>query len=359
LNPSTYNITLLPGDGIGPEVVAEAVKVLSRVSELYDFGLLFETALIGGAAVDDLANPYPPQTHEACKRADAVLLGAVGGPKYDTLPKALRPETGLLSMRKALDVFANLRPVAVDGVQAARSPLRPEKVAGTDLLVVRELVGGIYFGTPSYRNDVEGVSTMRYTKPEIERIARIAFATARDRRNKVTSVDKANVLAVSQLWREVVQEVRDAEFEDVQLEHMYVDNAAMQLILNPRQFDVILTGNLFGDILSDASAVLPGSLGMLPSASIGESSSLFEPIHGSAPDIAGKGIANPAAAILSGAMMLDYLGQKEAAAAIRNAVANTLLDGFVTSDLASDVVLALTTSAFGDEVIKRLVADVE
>ncbi|MBL7977328.1 MAG: 3-isopropylmalate dehydrogenase [Bacteroidetes Order II. Incertae sedis bacterium] len=354
MKPSTYNITLLSGDGIGPEVVAEAVKVLTRVSELFDFGILFESALIGGAAVDDLGSPYPDQTHESCKRADAVLLGAVGGPQYDGLPKELRPETGLLTMRKALDVFANLRPVAVDEVQAVRSPLRPEKVAGTNLLVVRELVGGIYFGTPSYRNDFEGVSTMRYTRPEIERIARIAFRYARDRRNKVTSVDKANVLAVSQLWREVVQDIRDAEFEDVQLEHMYVDNAAMQLILNPRQFDVILTGNLFGDILSDASAVLPGSLGMLPSASIGESSGLFEPIHGSAPDIVGKGIANPVATILSAAMMLDFLGENAAATAIRLAVSKTQLDGFLTADLATGPILPLTTSAFGDEVVKRL-----
>lgn len=350
----TYQITLLPGDGIGPEVVAEAVKILDAVAAKHHLTLNYETALMGGCAVDALGAPFPDETHMACMRGDAVLLGAVGGPKYDDLPKDLRPETGLLQMRKALDVFANLRPVAVDAAQAARSPLRPEKVMGTDLMVVRELVGGIYFGTPSFRNDFEGVSTMRYTTPEIERIARVAFQYARQRRNKVTSVDKANVLAVSQLWRAVVQRIKDTEFPDVALEHMYVDNAAMQLILNPRQFDVILTGNLFGDILSDASAVLPGSLGLLPSASVGLEAGLFEPIHGSAPDIAGKGIANPSATILSAAMLLDYLGEQTAAQAIRKAVQATLESGLFTADLAPAGTTPLSTSAFGDAVAQRL-----
>jgi 3-isopropylmalate dehydrogenase len=343
----TYNLTILEGDGIGSEVVTEAVKVLEAVADKHQFSLQFEYADVGGKAIDLHHSPFPDATLAACLRADAVLLGAVGGPKWDNLPKEMRPETGLLAMRKALNVFANLRPVFVDETQAHRSSLKPEIVTGTDLLVVRELVGGIYFGTPSFRNDFEGVSTDRYTTPEIERIARVAFAYARKRRNKVTSVDKANVLQVSMLWRDVVHRIHAAEFPDVQLEDMYVDNAAMQLILHPRQFDVILTNNMFGDILSDAAAVLPGSLGMLPSASIGAVIGLFEPCHGTAPDIAGKGIANPVATILSAAMMLDFLGETNAANSIRAAVDTTLQSGAYTADLAPKNTTPLSTSQMG------------
>lgn len=349
-----YHITLLEGDGIGSEVIAEAIKVLEVIAEKHGLVFHFERADVGGIAIDNHDSPFPDSTLQACLRANAVLLGAVGGPKWDNLPKEKRPETGLLAMRKALNVFANLRPVAVDETQAHRSSLKHDIVVGTDLLVVRELVGGIYFGTPSFRNDFEGVSTDRYTTPEIERIARVAFAYARKRRNKVTSVDKANVLQVSMLWRDVVHRIHAEEFADVQLEDMYVDNAAMQLILHPRQFDVILTNNMFGDILSDAAAVLPGSLGMLPSASIGAEIGLFEPCHGSAPDIAGKGIANPIAAILSAAMMLDFLGEVNAANDIRASVDMTLQSGAFTADLAPKGTTALTRSQMGDLIAANI-----
>lgn len=344
----SYNIALLQGDGIGPEVCSEAVKVMQAAAKSSGFFLNFSDGLIGGAAFDASGSPLPQATIDLCLSADATLLGAVGGYKWDELPKAQRPETGLLGIRKAMDIFANLRPLSVEASQAFRSTLKPEVVSGVDLMVVRELVGGIYFGEPTFKNETEAVSTMRYTVSEIERIARIAFEYAKKRRNKVTSVDKANVLLVSQLWREVVTRIHETEYPSVNLEHLYVDNAAMQLVLNPKQFDVILTGNLFGDILSDISAVLGGSLGLLPSASVNGTNGLFEPVHGSAPDIAGKGIANPAAAILSGAMLLEFLGETEAANKIRTAISKVWNDGKATADLSPQ--FPLSTTEFGDAV---------
>ena len=325
----TYKITLLPGDGIGPEVIAEAVKVLDAVAAKSDFSLEFVEQNIGGAAIDAHNDPLPDSVVETCLASDAVLLGAVGV-QNDSLTGAMRPESGLLKFVKSWRVckFAS---VSVPESLADNSPLRPEKVAGLDLLTVRELTGGIYFGQPV---GVEGEgdektawNTMIYSVAEIKRVARIAFEWARKRRGKVTSVDKANVLAVSRLWRDTVIEMHQNEFSDVELDHLYIDNAAMQMVINPRQFDVILTGNIFGDILSDASATLGGSLGLLPSASIGGPVGIFEPVHGSAPDIAGQGKANPFAMILSAAMMLDSLNEGAAASAIRAGVEEVLDKG--------------------------------
>ncbi len=331
------NILVLPGDGIGPEVCYEAVETLRQLCEAR--GVPFETQEdhAGGSAIDAYGDPMPDSVIEKAKAADAVLLGAVGGPKWDDLTGAMRPESGLLKIRKELSVFANLRPVAVPETLAAASPLRPEAIAGTDLLVVRELTGGIYFGEPRERSGEAGAevayNTMRYSTEEIERVARVAFTWARRRGGRLCSVDKANVLVVSQLWRDVVTKLHAEEFSDVELSHMYVDNAAMQLVIRPSQFDVILTGNLFGDILSDAAATLGGSLGLLPSASLGGSVGLFEPVHGSAPDIAGQGLANPIAMLLSSAMMLDELEQPELATALRAGVQSALDAGLRTADL--------------------------
>ena len=350
----TYNIALLPGDGIGPEVCSEAVEVMQAAAQSCGFLINFQNGLIGGAAYDATGSPLPQETIDLCLAANATLLGAVGGYKWDELPKALRPETGLLGIRKAMDIFANLRPLSVEPSQAFRSTLKEEVVAGVDLMVVRELVGGIYFGEPSYKTETEGVSTMRYTVSEVERIARIAFEYAKKRKNKVTSVDKANVLMVSQLWREVVTRIHETEYPSVELEHLYVDNAAMQLVLQPKQFDVILTGNLFGDILSDVSAVLGGSLGLLPSASVNGNTGLFEPVHGSAPDIAGKDLANPTAAILSGAMLLEFLGEIEAANKIRKAIATVWAAGKATADLSPQI--KLSTREFGEAVVAQFKA---
>ena len=349
-----YVITLLPGDGIGPEVVAEATKILDAVAEANGFEIAYEERPAGGAAIDAFGDPMPDEVVGVCLDSDAVLLGAVGGPKWDHLTGASRPESGLLKIRKALGAFANLRPVSVPESLAENSPLRPEKVAGLDLLTVRELTGGIYFGQP-VGEEGEGPerkawNTMVYSVGEIERVARIAFEWARKRRNKVTSVDKANVLEVSRLWRDVVKRLHEAEYADVELDHLYVDNAAMQMVVNPRQFDVILTGNIFGDILSDASATLGGSLGLLPSASVGGPVGLFEPVHGSAPDIAGQGKANPLAMILSVAMMLDDLGEGPAAAAIRRAVDRVLDAGYRTPDLCGPGHTPTSTSEMGDRV---------
>lgn len=337
---NTYEITVLPGDGIGPDVTATATALLEALGNACDFRCHFTEDAAGGAAIDRYNDPFPDSVRDQCLGSRAVLLGAVGGPKWDHLTGAMRPESGLLKLRKSLGAFANLRPVSIPASLAEASPLRRETAEGTDLLVVRELTGGIYFGEPRDRKP-EGdgevaYNTMRYTTAEIERVARVGFEWARRRRNQVTSVDKANVLVVSQLWREVVQSVHDREFPDVQLNHMYVDNAAMQLVINPRQFDVILTGNLFGDILSDAAATLGGSLGLLPSASLGGPVGIFEPVHGSAPDIAGKGIANPIAMILSAAMMLDEFGESKAATAIRHGVQSALDSGARTADLCRE-----------------------
>ena len=331
----TYKIAVIKGDGIGPEIVNEAIKVLKVVAQKFNFGLEFEDYLMGGIAYDLTQNPLPDETIKGCLEADATLFGAIGGEKWDNLPRELRPESGLLRLRKSLEVFANFRPAKVYDELVEASTLKPEVVQGVDMLVVRELIGGIYFGTPKGRDKERGFNTMVYSVEEVKRIAHTAFSAARKRNKKVCSVDKANVLDVSQLWREVVSEVAK-EYPDVELSHMYVDNAAMQLIRNPKQFDVILTGNLFGDILSDEASMLSGSIGLLPSASIGGKAAIYEPIHGSAPDIAGLGIANPIATIASAAMLLRYsLGEIAAAEAIDNAIEAVLKEGFRTKDIAN------------------------
>lgn len=331
----TYKIAVIKGDGIGPEIVNEAIKVLKVVAQKFNFGLEFEDYLMGGIAYDLTQNPLPDETIKGCLEADATLFGAIGGEKWDNLPRELRPESGLLRLRKSLEVFANFRPAKVYDELVEASTLKPEVVQGVDILVVRELIGGIYFGTPKGRDKERGFNTMVYSVEEVKRIAHTAFSAARKRNKKVCSVDKANVLDVSQLWREVVSEVAK-EYPDVELSHMYVDNAAMQLIRNPKQFDVILTGNLFGDILSDEASMLSGSIGLLPSASIGGKAAIYEPIHGSAPDIAGLGIANPIATIASAAMLLRYsLGEIAAAEAIDNAIEAVLKEGFRTKDIAN------------------------
>ena len=350
----THKITLLPGDGIGPEVIAEAVKVLDGLAEQSLFSIDYTEAHAGGAAIDAHHDPMPDEVVALCKASDAVLLGAVGGPKWDNLTGAMRPESGLLKIRKELGAFANLRPVSVPASLAENSPLRPEAVSGLDLFTVRELTGGIYFGQPT-GEEGEGAekkawNTMVYTVAEIERVARVAFEWARKRRNKVTSVDKANVLTVSRLWRDTVKALHLEEYSDVELDHMYIDNAAMQMVINPRQFDVILTGNIFGDILSDASATLGGSLGLLPSASVGGDVGIFEPVHGSAPDIAGQGKANPFAMILSAAMMLDTLDESHAANAIRSGVEQVLNQGYRSGDLWREGNRLASTSELGDLV---------
>lgn len=355
---SNYNIVLLPGDGIGPEITRAGLRVLGAVGERFGFAVFTEEHLAGGAAIDAHNDPMPDPVLEACKAADAVFLGAVGGPQWDHHTGTMRPESGLLKLRKELGVFANLRPVSVPASLAAHSPLREDAVRDMDLLVVRELTGGIYFGLPSDRSGPVGeetaFNTMRYTTGEIRRIARIAFERAAQRSGRLTSVDKANVLVVSQLWRDVVTQVHQDEFPDVELSHMYLDNAAMQLVLNPRQFDVIVTGNLFGDVLSDAAATLGGSLGLLPSASLGGGTAVFEPVHGSAPDIAGQDKANPIAAILSMAMMLDHLGEGEAAAAMRNAVTSALDAGLRTGDLWHEGLTRVGTDGMTARIVASL-----
>ncbi len=331
----TYNIAVIRGDGIGPEIIDEAIKVLDCVCANENFELSYEEYLMGGVAYDYKGTPLPGETIEGCLRSDAVLFGAIGGQKWDSLPRSLRPESGLLKLRKELGLFANLRPTAVFDELLDASTLKPEILKGVDLFVVRELTGGIYFGEPRGNDGKTAFNTMVYTKAEIERIARVAFESAMKRRKEVCSVDKANVLEVSQLWRDTVIEV-SKDYPEVTLTHMYVDNAAMQLVRNPRQFDVILTGNIFGDILSDEASMISGSIGLLPSASIGGKVGLYEPIHGSAPDIAGQGIANPLATILSASMMLRFaLGETKAADRIEKAIKKVLKDGYRTKDLAS------------------------
>lgn len=338
-------IILLPGDGIGPEVVAEGRKVLEAVAARYGHTFTFEQHLIGGCAIDGQGTPLSDHTLAACRAADAVLLGAVGGPRWDDPTAPIRPEQGLLKLRKELGLFANLRPVTVFPQLVKTSPLRPERLAGVDILVVRELTGGIYFGEPRFREQVgdgiRAVDTMVYTDGEIRRVVRLAFRLARERRRKVTSVDKANVLETSRLWRQVAGEVA-AEFPDVEFEHQLVDSAAMRLIQWPASLDVVVTSNMFGDILTDEASVLAGSLGMLPSASLGETHlGVYEPIHGSAPDIAGRGIANPIGTILSAAMLLrNSLGLKSEAEVVEQAVAQALESGARTADLDRDAPLS-------------------
>ena len=352
------NIALLAGDGIGPEIVAEATKVLDRVAEKFGHKIEYRPALVGAAAIDAVGDPYPDETHAVCLAADAVLFGAIGDPKYDNDPTAkVRPEQGLLRMRKSLGLFANLRPVALFDALADRSPLRAEVVRGTDFICVRELTGGIYFGRPQGR-DEEGArafDTCTYTVSEIERVLHVAFRLAVSRRRKLTVVDKANVLECSRLWRETVERL-SREYPEVEVSYMYVDNAAMQLVRNPRQFDVIVTENMFGDILSDEASMITGSIGMIPSSSLGDGTrGLYEPIHGSAPDIAGKDIVNPTACILSAAMMLRYsFGMAAEADAIENAVSRVLDKGLRTADNMSDGCTCLGCTAMGNAILAEL-----
>lgn len=356
----TKKILILPGDGIGPEIVTEAVKVLAYLRDAYGLDMAMDEALVGGAAIDATGIPLPEDTLEEARKADAVLLGAVGGAKWESLPIAIRPEKGLLGLRSGLGLFANLRPAILYPQLAEASSLKPELVSGLDILIVRELTGGIYFGQPrgvSTRDDGErqGLNTLVYSESEIRRICKVAFDIARKRDKRVCSVDKANVLECTELWRDVATEV-GAGFPDVALSHMYVDNAAMQLIRAPKQFDVMVTTNMFGDILSDAAAMLTGSIGMLPSASLNEmGKGMYEPIHGSAPDIAGSGIANPLATILSVAMMLRYsLDEPVAAGRIEDAVSRVLDGGLRTADIMSEGMQQVGTARMGDAVVEAM-----
>ena len=343
-------IALIPGDGIGPEITKETLKVLDKL------GLDFEYKEydLGGVAIDKHDTPFPDETKAGVKEADAVLMAAIGGPKYDDLPREKRPETGLLALRKELKTFANIRPAMVFDSLAKLSTLKEEVVKGTDIVVVRELTGGIYFGKPSSNDGETGINTMVYTKPEVERIARVAFELAQKRNKRLCSVDKANVLNVSQMWRDAVIETAK-RYPDVELTHMYVDNAAMQLIKDPKQFDVIVTGNLFGDILSDEASMLTGSIGLLPSASLGDGSlpGLYEPVHGSAPDIAGQGKANPMAMILSAAMMLKYsFNMQKESDILEQAIQEVLNQGIMTADLGGSA----STEEIGDAIAKTVEA---
>jgi len=354
----TYRIAVLSGDGIGPEVVNEAVKVLKIVAQKYGLSLSFQEGIIGGQAIDILGEPLPAETLSLCKDSHAVLLGAVGGPKWDGLEFSRRPERGLLEIREKLGLYANLRPAKLFPALVNASPLKPEVIQDIDILVVRELTGGIYYGQPKgIETTSEGeraYNTLVYTSQEIERIARLAFQLASGRRKRLTSVDKANILESSVLWRKVVAQVA-MEFPTVSLNHMLVDNCAMQLIRDPKQFDVLVMGNLFGDILSDEAAMLTGSIGLLPSASLGSEVALYEPVHGSAPDIAGKDLANPLAAILSAAMLLRYsLQQPEAAGEIEKAVNEVLLEGYRTRDIYQEGTRLVGTREMGDLVVKKI-----
>lgn len=353
-------IAVLPGDGIGPEIVSEAVKVLEALELPFEM----ESALVGGVAYDAHGHPLPESTLKLAKESDAILFGAVGDWKYDTLDRPLRPEQAILGLRKNLGLFANFRPAICYEQLVSASSLKPELIAGLDILIIRELTGDIYFGQPRGRRVAtdghfpgaeEAFDTMRYSRPEIERIAHVAFQAARKRSNKVTSVDKANVLETFQFWKDVVTDVHK-EYPDVELQHMYVDNAAMQLVKAPKAFDVVVTGNMFGDILSDEASMLTGSIGMLPSASLNSSNQgLYEPSHGSAPDIAGKGVANPLATILSAAMMLRFsLNQEEAAKRIESAVQKVLAQGLRTPDIYSEGTTKVGTAQMGDAVVAAL-----
>ena len=356
----SQKVLLLPGDGIGPEIVAEAEKVLRKVSERFNLNLQMDSALLGGSAIDATGEPLPPETLEKARESAAILLGAVGGPKWDQLEMARRPEKGLLGLRSNLQLFANLRPAILYPQLASASSLKPDVVSGLDILIVRELTGGIYFGGPRGVETLDngerrGFNTYVYTESEIRRIGKVAFEAAQQRGGRLCSVDKANVLEVTRMWRDIMEEMA-ADYPDVTLSHMYVDNAAMQLVRAPKQFDVIVTGNMFGDILSDEAAMLTGSIGMLPSASLNaQKQGMYEPCHGSAPDIAGQGIANPLATILSAAMMLRYsLKAEDAAAAIEKAV-NTVLDqGLRTADIHSDGCERVGTREMGEAVLAAL-----
>jgi len=355
-----YRITLLPGDGIGPEIMKVAVDILKAIAPQFDLSFEFQEALIGGAAIEATGQPLPPETLAQAKQSDAVLLAAIGGYKWDSLPRSQRPETGLLAIRAGLGLFANLRPATVFPELIEASSLKPEVIAGVDIMVVRELTGGIYFGQPKGIFSLEtgeqrGVNTMAYRTSEIDRIGKVAFEIARKRRGQLCSVDKANVLDVSQLWRDRLT-LMAQNYPDVTLNHLYVDNAAMQLVRDPKQFDTLVTSNLFGDILSDEAAMLTGSIGMLPSASLGEQGpGLFEPVHGSAPDIAGRDQANPLAQVLSAAMMLRYgLDQPQAAATIEQAVNKVLQQGYRTGDILSAGTQLVGCQGMGEALLQNL-----
>lgn len=360
------HILLLPGDGIGPEVVGEVEKIIEWMNKNAGTSFTTSKALLGGAAYDAAGSPFPKETLEAAKKADAILLGAVGGPKWESLPYADRPERGLLGIRKELGLFANLRPAMCFDALADASTLKKEVIAGLDIVIVRELTGDVYFGTPRGVETLpdgtrRGINTMVYTSPEVHRIARVAFELAKKRNRKVCSVDKANVLECTEMWREEAQKIRDTEYKDIELSHMYVDNAAMQLVRNPKQFDVMVTGNIFGDILSDCASMLTGSLGMLPSASLGskdangKTPALYEPVHGSAPDIMGKGLANPIATVLSFAMMLRYsFDMQKQADMLEQAVKDVLASGQRTADIMQDGMKKVSTTEMGEAIIKAL-----
>jgi 3-isopropylmalate dehydrogenase len=360
---ATFRVAVLPGDGIGAEVTAEAVRALEAVAKEGGLGLELEEGLIGGAAIDALGTPLPEPSLRVCREADAILFGAVGGPRWDHLRPDQRPERGILRIRKELDLYANLRPARLYPMLVDSSPLKRAVVEGADLMVIRELTGGLYFGEPrgieGSGGDRRAFNTMAYTAPEIERIADLAFRVARGRRQRLTSVDKSNVLVVSQLWREIVTDVGH-RYPDVRLDHLLVDNCAMALVADPRRFDTIVTENTFGDILSDEAAIIAGSMGMLPSASLGETRGnrrigLYEPIHGTAPDIAGRGIANPLAAILSAGMLLQYsLDRPADAERVERAVERTLAAGYRTKDIHTPGTTLVGTAAMGDQVIREL-----
>lgn len=349
------NIALLPGDGIGPEIVGEAVKVLDAVGRKYGHTFTYKKGLVGACAIDATGDPYPEETHRICREAGVVLFGAIGDPKYDNDPSAkVRPEQGLLRMRKSLGLFANVRPLVVFDSLVDRSPLKAERVQGADFVCIRELTGGMYFGRPQGRSEDGNTAydTCVYSREEVERILRVAFEQARKRRKLLTVVDKANVIATSRLWRQIAKEMAP-QYPDVQVDYMFVDNAAMQIIQRPTYFDVLVTENLFGDILTDESSVISGSLGLLPSASLGSEVALFEPIHGSYPQAAGKNIANPMATILSAAMLLEHVGLATEGAAVRSAVERAIAEGVVTEDLIDPSAAgqkACTTTQVGDFV---------
>ena len=354
-------IVVLPGDGIGPEVTRIAVRVLRQVATQHGIAVTTEEHAIGGTAVEQSGSPFPEETEAACVAANAVLLGAVGGPKYDSLPRAQRPETGLLALRKALGGFANLRPAKAYPQLESCSPLKPEAIRGADVLFVRELLGGLYFGQPrgtSHEgNELRAFNTMSYTRREIDRVARVAFDAARGRRKKITSVDKANVLETSQLWRDTVNAIA-SEYPDVKVEHILVDSCAMKLVTAPASFDVVLAENLFGDILTDEASAITGSLGMLPSATIGGKVDLYEPIHGSAPDIAGKGVANPLGAIASVALLFRYTAKcEEAARCIEEAIELVLDRGYRTADIAAGM-QPVGTEEMGEAIFNAITARV-
>ncbi len=351
-------IAVIPGDGIGQEIIDATLPILSQAAKNYGLDVSYTTCLAGGAAIDAHGEPLPEATLAVARQADAVLLGAVGGPKWDAVQPEIRPEKAILGLRKALGLFANLRPVKVPAILAPYSPLKSEVVTGADILIVRELTGGVYFGQRQEATEIDGVVSAWdmdvYSRPEVERIVNVACQAAQTRRGKVTSVDKANVLATSRLWRQTAAETA-AAFPDVTLSHMYVDNCAMQLVLAPKTFDVIVTSNLFGDILTDEAAVLTGSIGMLPSASLGLGTGLYEPIHGSAPDIAGQGIANPVGTILSAAMLLRHsLNAQAAAAAIETAVEAVLAEGYRNADLYRPGLTKVSTAEMASRILAKL-----